>query len=61
MQKNQLEIEKNELEKKYKELSEQNDILSKRLDEFRIKEKVEERKQIEHTSARDKKQKQTNK
>ena len=47
LQKNQLEIEKNELEKKYKELSGQNEILSKRLDEFRSKEKVEERKQIE--------------
>jgi len=41
------EIEKNELEKKYKELADQNEILSKRLDEFRSKEKVEERKQIE--------------
>ena len=47
LQKNQLEIEKNELEKKYKELSDQNEILSKRLDEFRGKEKLEERKQIE--------------
>ena len=46
-QKNQLEIEKNELEKKYRELSNQNEILSKRLDEFKSKEKVEERKQIE--------------
>ena len=41
LQKNQLEIEKNDLEKKYKELSDQNEILSKRLDEFRSKEKVE--------------------
>ena len=47
LQKNQLEIEKNELEKKYKELIDQNEILSKRLDEFRSKEKAEERKQIE--------------
>ena len=47
LQKNQLEIEKNELEKKYKELADHNEILSKRLDEFRSKEKVEERKQIE--------------
>ena len=47
LQKNQLEIEKNELEKKYKELIDQNEILSKRLDEFRGKEKAEERKQIE--------------
>ena len=46
-QKNQLEIEKNELEKKYKELADQNEILSKRLDEFRSKENAEERKQIE--------------
>ncbi len=35
------------MKKKYKELSDQNEILSKRLDEFRNKEKVEERKQIE--------------
>ena len=47
LHKNQLEIEKNELEKKYKKLSDQNGILSKKLDEFRSKEKVEERKQIE--------------
>ena len=47
LQKNQLEIEKNELEKKYKELSDQNEILLKKLDEFISKEKVEERKQIE--------------
>ena len=47
LQKNQLEIEKNELEKKYKELADHNEILSKRLDEFRSKEKAEERKQIE--------------
>ena len=47
LQKNQLEIEKNDLEKKYKELIDQNEILLKRLDEFRSKEKVEERKQIE--------------
>ena len=40
LHKNQLEIEKNELEK-YKELSDQNEILSKKLDEFRSKEKVE--------------------
>ena len=47
LQKNQLEIEKNELEKKYKELADQNEILSKRLDEFRSKDIVEERKQLE--------------
>ena len=40
LQKNQLEIEKNELEK-YKELSDQNEILSKRLDEFEVKENEE--------------------
>ena len=43
LQKNQLEIEKNELEKKYRELSDQNEILSKRLDEFIGKEKAEEK------------------
>ena len=40
LHKNQLEIEKNELEKKYKELSDQNEILSKKLDEFRIKKRL---------------------
>ena len=40
LQKNQLEIEKNELEKKYKELSDQNEFLSKKLDEFRSKERL---------------------
>tara|TARA_B100000579_G_C22125911_1_gene529696 strand:- start:162 stop:485 length:324 start_codon:yes stop_codon:yes gene_type:complete len=46
-QKNQLEIEKIELEKKFKDLSEQNDVLSRRLKEFENKERIEERKQIE--------------
>ena len=60
LQKNQLEIEKNELEKKYKELSDQNEILSKRLDEFRSKEKVEERKQIEFSEKIDELNQETN-
>ena len=46
-QKNQLEIEKNELEIKYKELLEEHGSLSKKLEEIKIKEKLEERKQIE--------------
>ena len=46
-QKNQLEIEKIELEKKFKDLLEQNDVLSSRLKEFKNKERIEERKQIE--------------
>ena len=60
LQKNQLEIEKNELEKNYKELSDQNEILSKRLDEFRSKEKVEERKQIEFSEKIDELNQETN-
>ena len=40
LQKNQLEIEKNDLEKKYKELSDQNEILSKRLMSLEVKKRL---------------------
>ena len=46
-QKNQLEIEKVELENKYKALLEEHGNLSKKLEEIKNKEKIEERKQIE--------------
>ncbi len=46
-QKNQLEIEKIEIEEKYKILMEENQILAKKLEELRDKEKLDERKQIE--------------
>ena len=45
--KNQLEIEKNELENKYRALLEEHTLLSKKIDDIKIKEKQEERKQIE--------------
>ena len=46
-QKNQLEIEKNLIEEKYKKLLDDNKSLAKKLDEFKNKEKLEARKQIE--------------
>ena len=45
--KNQLEIEKKGLEDKYVILKEDYEILSKKLDEMKNREKLEERKQIE--------------
>ena len=47
IQKNQLEIEKNLIEEKYKKLLDDNKSLAKKLDEFKNKEKLEARKQIE--------------
>ena len=46
-QKNQLEIEKQELEVKYKNLLDDYNELSKKLDEFQNREKIEKKKQIE--------------
>ena len=46
-QKNQLEIEKQELEVKYKNLLDDYNKLSKKLDEFQNREKIEKKKQIE--------------
>ena len=46
-QKNQLEIEKQELEVKYKNLLDDYNQLSKKLDEFQNREKIEKKKQIE--------------
>ena len=44
---NQLEIEKTQIEEKYKTLLEEHQNLSKKLEDFKNKEKLEERKQIE--------------
>ena len=44
LQKNQLEIEKTELESKYKALLDEHEILSKKLEEIKNKEKQEEKK-----------------
>ena len=46
-QKNQLEIEKQELEEKYKSLLDDYNNLSKKFDEFKDQEKIEQKKQIE--------------
>ena len=46
-QKNQLEIEKQELDKKYKSLINDYNDLTKKLEEFQHKEKIEQIKQIE--------------
>ena len=47
LKKNQLEIEKKGLEDKYKLLKEDYDSLSKKLEEMKGREKLEERKQID--------------
>ena len=44
---NQLEIEKTQIEEKYKMLLEEHENLSKKLEDLKNKEKLEERKQIE--------------
>ena len=44
---NQLEIEKTQIEDKYKTLLEEHENLSKKLEDLKNKEKLEERKQIE--------------
>ena len=44
---NQLEIEKTQIEEKYKTLLEEHENLSKKLEDLKNKEKLEERKQIE--------------
>ena len=48
-QKNQLEIEKQELEEKYKSLVDDYKYMSKKLDEFKNQEKIEQKKQTEFT------------
>ena len=44
---NQLEIEKTQIEEKYKTLLEEHENLSKKLEDLKSKEKLEERKQVE--------------
>ena len=44
---NQLEIEKTQIEEKYKALLDEHENLTKKLEDLKIKEKLEERKQIE--------------
>ena len=46
-QKNQLEIEKQELEEKYKILLNDYENITKKLEEFQIQEKKEQKKQME--------------
>ena len=46
-QKNQLKIEKDEIEEKYKNLLGDYEILSKKLDDLKYQEKVEQKKQVE--------------
>ena len=46
-QKNQLKIEKEEFEEKYKNLLDDYEILSKKLDDFKHQEKIEQKKQLE--------------
>ena len=48
-QKNQLEIEKQELEEKYKNLTNDYNNLDKKLNEFKDREKIEQKKQIEYS------------
>ena len=45
--KNQLEIEKRELEEKYNHLTEDYNYLSKKLEEFKHKESIEQKKHIQ--------------
>ena len=47
LQKNQLEIEKQELEQKYKTLEDDYENLSKKLDQFQLQEKIEQKKHLE--------------
>ena len=51
---NQLEIEKTQIEEKYKTLLEEHENLSKKLEDLKNKEKLEERKQIEFSDKIDK-------
>ena len=46
-QKNQLEIEKQDMEQKYKTLVDEHKVLSKKLEDFQNREKIERQKQTE--------------
>ena len=57
---NQLEIEKTHIEEKYKTLLEEHENLSKKLEDLKNKEKLEERKQIEFSEKIDELNQETN-
>ena len=57
---NQLEIEKTQIEEKYKTLLEEHENLSKKLEDLKNKEKLEERKQIEFSEKIDELNQETN-
>ncbi len=59
-QKNQLEIEKSELEKKYKTLVDEHDNLSRKLEQFQNREKIEEKKRLEFSEKIDELNQETN-
>ena len=59
-QKNQLEIEKSEIEKKYKTLVDEHDNLTRKLEEFQNKEKIEEKKRLEFSEKIDELNQETN-
>ena len=59
-QKNQLEIEKSELEKKYKTLVDEHDNLSRKLEEFQDREKIEKKKRLEFSEKIDELNQETN-
>jgi len=59
-QKNQLEIEKSQIEKKYKNLVDEHDNLTRKLEEFQNKEKIEEKKKLEFSEKIDELNQETN-
>ena len=59
-QKNQLEIEKNEIEKKYKTLVDEHDNLTRKLEDLKNKEKIEEKKRLEFSEKIDELNQETN-
>tara|TARA_B100000214_G_scaffold96311_1_gene66894 strand:+ start:149 stop:472 length:324 start_codon:yes stop_codon:yes gene_type:complete len=58
--KNQLEIEKRELEEKYNHLTEDYNYLSKKLEEFKHKESIEQKKHIQFSEKIDELNQETN-
>ena len=60
MQKNQLEIEKQELEEKYNHLKEDYNYLSKKLEDFKNKENLDQKKHIQFSEKIDELNQETN-
>ena len=60
IQKNQLEIEKQELEEKYNHLKEDYNYLTKKLEEFKNKEKTDQKKHIQFSEKIDELNQETN-